>query len=417
MFRRRFAVLSLTVVLVSASIVLFGAFRPNGITLDFGSEQITITEADLQGGWFNYDAKQALTHGKDWYSRALTVSDPDSFTGAFPDLVQYCDRLAPRFETAAYDGQVHFHPHQQPQFTVTNQQPGRVIDREQLYRDLLAVLKGNHFPHITVNYRAVAPTPADQIVANITKRSQFSTRCSVNPDRETNIALALKQFDGLVVAPGETVSFNQVVGARTAANGYQTAKIIVKGEYVDGIGGGVCQVSTTVFNAAVAAGLQILESHNHTLPSSYIPVGQDAMVSSAADLRFANNTGAPIYFATQFQNHTLTVTVYGRSKGPNVSYRLTTATTKTLPVTDTTDPDLPAATLKDVKAHPDQYERVLKTAGKPGYVVNTYLETRQGNRCLSKKLLRRSTYQATPNVYTYRPVAPAPAFDDTTTDF
>ncbi len=412
---RHLGKISLAVVMLFA-VSVFGAWTtprvgaPTALTLDFGGQQVVLTDEILQGGWYNYDAKQVLTHGKSLFSRATTMGESDTFEGTFPDIVHYLNRIAPKYEIQAFNGQIDFHPHETPRFTVSRQKAGRAIDRERLYGDILTALKGNQYPVVRVHYRTVEPTPAEQMLAAIKQRSQFSTQCTDNPDRENNIALALGKFNGLRVNAGEQVSFNQIVGKRTAAQGFREAKIIVNGEYVDGIGGGVCQVSTTIFNAAVQAGLQITESHHHSLRSSYVPLGHDAMVSGNADLRFVNNTGAPIYFETKFQNHRLTVTIYGRDKGPNISYRLSTDVVKTLNPTDNWVDELPAATIKDYQAHPDRYERILVTSGHEGHVVDTYLETYQGGKRLSRKLLRRNTYHATPHRYTLqRHEDPAPA--------
>ncbi len=389
------------------TINICGAWTPHAgtltaLTLDFGTQQIVLTDEILQGGWFNYDTKQILTQGKSLFSRATSMQESDTFAGTFPDIVHYLDRIAPQFEIQAFNGQIDFHPHSKQRFSVRGQKAGRAIDRERLYADILSALKGNQYPVVHVTYRTVEPTPVAQILSAIKQRSRFSTDCTDNPDRENNIALALGKFNGLRVNPGEQVSFNQVVGRRSAAAGFREAKIIVNGEYVDGVGGGVCQVSTTIFNAAVQAGLQITESHHHSLRSSYVPLGHDAMVSGSADLRFVNNTGAPIYFETSFHNHHLTVAIYGRDKGPNISYRLDTSVTKTLEPKEKWDDDLSPKIIKDYQNHPERYDKVLLKSGQAGHVVDTYVETYQGNKRLSRKLLRRNTYQATPNCYTLR---------------
>lgn len=398
---------------VLLAVPLFSAFSPTQITLDFGTGQVILNERQLQGGWYNYDDKITLTKGRDLFTRAAQMHPDDTFAGTFPDIVQYINRIAPQYEVPAYDGEVNFRPEQTPLFTVTNQSAGQIIDRERLYGDILAVLKGNKFPAVKVYYQPVQPTPPDQIIDAITKRSHFTTHFNDNPPREKNMRLALAKFNGLVVRPGEEVSFNKIVGQRTAAQGYEPAKIILDGEYVDGIGGGVCQVSTTIFNAVAAAGLHILEAHNHSLPSSYVPLGKDAMVSSGVDLRFVNNTGAPIYFATKVHDNNLAVTVYGRDKGKNISYRLATQQIKDTPPKDAWDKELSATTIKDYQKHPEKYDRVLLTAGRDGHTVDTYLETYQGDKRLSRKLLRRATYKATPNKYTLRVKdAPSPSDPD-----
>ncbi len=388
------------------STIVFGAWTiptagsPTVLTLDFGANQVVLTENILQGGWYNYEDRLNLTHGKNLFSRATAMREEDTFAGTFPDIVQFLDRIAPQYEIKPFNGQITFRPHATPRFTVGQQKAGRMIDRERLYADIITALKGNQYPVVQVHYQTINPTPADEIIKAIQQRAKFSTTCTDNSDRERNIALALGKFNGLRVNAGEQVSFNQIVGKRTAEQGFREAKIIVNGEYVDGIGGGVCQVSTTIFNAVVQAGLQVTESHHHSLRSSYVPLGHDAMVSSNADLRFVNNTGAPVYFETSFQNHRLTVTIYGRDKGPKITYRLDTDIVKTLTPKDQYEKTLPQSTIQDYNQHPTAYDRVLTKSGQAGHVVNTYLETYQGNRRLSRKLLRRNTYQATPNIYT-----------------
>ncbi len=401
MNHKRCYILGVCVALVTT---LFGAWVPAGsptvLTLDFGEHQVVLTDKILQGGWYNYTDKYQLTHGKSLFSRAISMTESDTFEGAFPDIVQYIDRIAPQYEIQAFDGQIDFHPHATPRFTVSRQKTGRAIDRELLYNEILSALKGNQYPVVRVHYKTVAPTPPAQILQNIKERARFSTNCTNNPDRERNIALALGKFNGLRVNAGEQVSFNQIVGKRTAEQGFREAKIIINGEYVDGIGGGVCQVSTTLFNAAVQAGLQITESHHHSLRSSYVPLGHDAMVSSNADLRFVNNTGAPIYIETSFHNHRLTVTIYGRDKGPHIDYRLDTDIVKTLEPKEKWEDNLAKNTIQDYQQNPHKYERILTRSGHLGHVVDTYIETYQGSKRLSRKKLRRNTYQATPHYYT-----------------
>ncbi len=108
--------------------------------------------------------------------------------------------------------------------------------------------------------------------------------------RSHNITLATNCFCWLVVGSGEELSFNKIVGERTAERGYQNAKVILYGEYVDGIGGGVCQVSTTLYNAWIRAGLGASHVVNHSLPSSYCELSQDATVSDYIDMVLVNDS-------------------------------------------------------------------------------------------------------------------------------
>ena len=150
----------------------------------------------------------------------------------------------------------------------------------------------------------------------------FSTKTSVDSNRNTNVNIGVKAINGTLLSPGETFSLNETVGKRTEAAGFKTAHVFVDSKIVDGIGGGVSQVTGTLFNAAARAGLQILEVHPHSRPVAYIPVGYDATVAfGAKDLRFKNNTKNPVYIGYYFQNRDLTATIWG-TKTPDTKYTL-----------------------------------------------------------------------------------------------
>ncbi|HHW62028.1 MAG TPA: hypothetical protein GX404_09000 [Syntrophomonadaceae bacterium] len=124
----------------------------------------------------------------------------------------------------------------------------------------------------------------------------YYTRLINSPaGRTKNIELSLKAIDGTVLPPGHVFSFNRVVGQRTAAKGYQYAPIFAGQQVVPGIGGGICQTSSTLYNAALIASLPILERHPHSMPVNYVPPGRDASISwGSADLKFKNNRPLPI---------------------------------------------------------------------------------------------------------------------------
>lgn len=130
-------------------------------------------------------------------------------------------------------------------------------------------------------------------------------------DRTTNVTLAANALNNVVIKPGQEFSFNKVVGARTPAKGYKKAIVFSGGGQVMGYGGGVCQVSTTVYQAAKKAGLQITERHIHSQNVSYAKLGNDATVSyGSKDFRFKNNQGANIYIKSFASGGTLTISFY-----------------------------------------------------------------------------------------------------------
>ncbi len=151
-------------------------------------------------------------------------------------------------------------------------------------------------------------------------RARFSTDFSgSNKARINNLTIATNALGGVTVYDGEIFSFNEVVGERSEESGYENAKVIVDGKYVDGVGGGVCQVSTTLYNAALLANLSVVEHHRHTLAVSYVEKSFDAMVSYGyADLKIKNDTGAPIFMVGKVSGNTLTFYIYGKKQTATV---------------------------------------------------------------------------------------------------
>jgi vancomycin resistance protein YoaR len=132
-----------------------------------------------------------------------------------------------------------------------------------------------------------------------------------NKKRSTNIQLAVEAINNHVVFPGETFSFNSVVGKRTTEKGYEKAKVIVKGEYAEDIGGGICQVSSTLFNAVDSAGLKIVQRFSHSRQVPYIPPGRDATVSwYGPDFEFKNMYNQPILIQAKTIGNLLVIKLY-----------------------------------------------------------------------------------------------------------
>lgn len=132
-----------------------------------------------------------------------------------------------------------------------------------------------------------------------------------NKKRTNNIKLATKAIDNSVIFPGETFSFNRVVGKRTSAKGYLPAPVIVKGEFSEDIGGGICQVSSTLYNAVDNAGVKIVERFSHSRKVPYIPSGRDATVSwYGPDFEFKNNYNQPILIRARTLGHLLIIKIY-----------------------------------------------------------------------------------------------------------
>ena len=143
--------------------------------------------------------------------------------------------------------------------------------------------------------------------------SSFSTNYNASDtDRTTNLKLAANKINGTVLMPGETFSYNQVVGARTIAAGYKEAPIYVQGQVVDGLGGGICQITSTLYNAVLYANLEIVERSNHQFVPSYVTASRDAtVVYGSIDFKFKNNRNYPIKLICSVANGVASFQIFG----------------------------------------------------------------------------------------------------------
>lgn len=200
---------------------------------------------------------------------------------------------------------------------------GLKADRQKLLDDISSSLNGG-WEDIKVSLTEVGRKEDLTAVKNRTVRLySFTTYFDAsNAERSSNIRLAASKINGSVIPAGECFSFNKTVGARTEQNGFKQAKIIEDGKFVLGFGGGVCQVSTTLYNAALLSGLEIAEYHPHSLAVSYVAPSRDAMVSgSYCDLQFVNNRKTPVYVRVKCTQSSICCTFYGESDGYNYSFR------------------------------------------------------------------------------------------------
>ena len=190
---------------------------------------------------------------------------------------------------------------------------GNFVDRENFYNEIYKKIK-NKETNIKINLKIKDYKNTNSARDLFKEKSSFTTNFETSsPQRKNNIKVALSQFDGLVLNEGEVLSFNQTTGKRNEENGYQKAKIISNGTFVEDFGGGVCQVSTTLYNACLLAGLEIIESNSHSLPVSYIEPSFDAMVSTgSSDLKIRNNSGGQIIFTTSYENDLCKVKIFGK---------------------------------------------------------------------------------------------------------
>ena len=283
-------------------------------------------------------------------------------------------------------------------FTFTDDQPGAKIDPDQLYAQLTEVLDSG----TTKQELRVVP---EKVIADLTKAelmnsfgliSAYTTNTTKDKNRNANIELSARAISGITVQPGEIFSFNGATGERTAAKGYKEAPAISGGQSKDEVGGGVCQTSSTLFNAVVRADLEIIERNAHAWPSSYIEKGFDATVNwPGLDFKFRNNTNQPIFIVAGYSNRQVTVNIYGMSLGPGVKIDLESELVRTIPQPEGINYVI------NTSLAPGETKKTV--TGRKGYEVNTWKVWYQGNREIKREVLFKTTYKAYQETVEYNP--------------
>lgn len=202
--------------------------------------------------------------------------------------------------------------------------------------------------------------------------------------RTKNVSLAASKVNGVILAPGENFSFNKVVGARTYENGFRDAKVYQGNEIVDGLGGGICQVSSTLYNAVLYANLEIVTRRNHSLSVAYVPLGRDATVSyGSIDFVFKNNKKYPIKLTASAYGGRLSIAVMGvKDDDTKVELYTETVATRAFEEIEEIDPELKPGETK------------IKQNGSNGYTVNTYKVVKSGGTS-NREFVSRSVYLPT----------------------
>lgn len=228
----------------------------------------------------------------------------------------------------------------------------------------------------------------------------FSTRFPTSDvARCTNIRLATQKINGTVLAPGDRFSFNQIVGPRSLKGGFRVAPVIKNGKHDFDIGGGICQVSTTLYNAVLFANLKIVNRSNHSLPSAYVPLGRDATVDyGTRDFIFANDQGSPVAIASRYEPGRITFTVLGvKDQGLQVKLDATDIKRWSRGTQTVNDPTLPAG-----------QQKVVDKGGSAGTATLYRLVYRDG-KLVRKELMNRSAYRGSPRIIAVGSARPKPS--------
>ncbi len=214
----------------------------------------------------------------------------------------------------------------------------------------------------------------------------FTTRYDVSDvNRTTNLVIACQKINGKVVLAGETFSYNKALGPRTAAAGYKNGKIYAGGEVVDGIGGGICQISSTLYNTVLMSNLEIVERRNHQFVTSYLPAGRDAtVVYGMTDFKFKNTRKYPVRIVASARNGIATISMYGIKEENEYTFSFSTRTVASIPFSTKYEEDASLATGTEK----------IRQKGANGLKTETYITKMLNGKVISTTLLSRDTYDA-----------------------
>ena len=315
------------------------------------------------------------------------------------------ETLASRVSTPAQNAWVYSFDFNTRSFQFMPEQAGQALSSDEIYNAIIAQMDArNYNGSIALYTHAQQPTVTlAQLQQSFGLISKYTTETLAGYNRNINIRLACQAVNGVTVNSGSTFSFNEATGKRTVDKGYLPAGAIAQGRSYEETGGGVCQVSSTLFNAAAMANMKIVSSSPHAWPSTYVEPGRDATVDwqsyqtlgESLDMKFKNNSDYPIFIVAYLTGNNLnractcTVEIYGVALADGMTIDLETLLTRTVPQPTPAPPEYAAAD----ETHPaGTYEVTRK--GREGYTYETYRVFYQNGTAVRRELLRTSNYKA-----------------------
>jgi vancomycin resistance protein YoaR len=332
------------------------------VTLYYGDKEWQVAPETI-GSWIGF---RVVGAGSDAVLEAYVASDEVSRT-VLP-MVDEVGRPARNATFKVSSGTV----------SIVPAQDGLAADAEELALRLTKVLTAGGERRAELTMHRVEPDITTEEAERMGIKERIATfttdYASSNKPRVNNIHLLADTLNGTLIPPGGVFSFNKTIGPRTAAKGYQEANAIVNGKLVPQLGGGICQIGTTIFNTVFFSGLPIIERHNHSLYISHYPKGRDATISwGGPDFKFKNDTPNWILIATSYTNSSVTISLYGTDPGYKVTYQTGPWTNLVdPPVREIKDPTLPLGSrVVEEKGVSGRTIVVTRTVTKDGVVVRT----------------------------------------------
>ena len=268
---------------------------------------------------------------------------------------------------------------------ITPEKPEITVDKA-LIEEALTSNKEVCVLTVETKQPSVTSKQLEALLFRDTLASYSSSFATSSASRANNVILTANRINGKILMPGEVFSYDATIGKRTAANGYREANVYIGNKIESGIGGGICQTSSTLYSAALYANLEIVSRTSHSLPVSYIPAGQDATIAEGyIDLKFKNNTEYPVKILATVNGRKLTCSILG-VKNPNITVELSHHQTATY---------TPTIERTENSAIPKGYKHIINK-GAPGFAISSKRIVKESGKVIKTENLTKSVYRAAP---------------------
>ncbi len=295
-----------------------------------------------------------------------------------PDLEEFYQQLTAPKKDAEYifeDGEVRIEP----------EKVGIKVEKSKI-KEALEADREQYELEVETDLPEVTAEELQKLLFRDTLGSFSSSFATSTYERASNVILTANRINGKILMPGDVFSYDATIGRRTAANGYKEAGVYIGNKVESGIGGGICQTSSTLYSAVLYANLEIVSRTSHSLPVSYVPLGQDATIAEGyIDFKFKNNTAYPVKIIATVNGRRLSCALLG-VKDPEISVELVNT------IVSTAEPKTERTENGEI---PQGYKRILNKGAK-GYTVASQRIVKESGKVIKTEKLTRSVYRAAP---------------------
>jgi len=371
---------------------LIDSLRDKQIKMVLDDQAYDLDCSDLILARFLEDAADRLfSLGKnlDWYQKHQWIKKGKQYPISFRLNEAYIDQFIERIEKDIYREPVNASIQKMPDGTIQVQPEveGRKLQKEKLKKLIQEKINNGLWEDPVIRIpvqRIAAAVTAEELSCIDTLLASFHTSFAASsPGRIHNIRLAAEKINGTLLMPGEVFSFNERVGPRTRERGFQEGPIIIDSKIGSGLGGGVCQVSSTLYNAILKAGIKPIERRCHSVPSKYVGLGLDATVDwGNIDFKFQNSFDYPIWIESNIRNFQLYVNIYSHSSLAKREYAIKNYIYETIPPK--------TRVLEDAGLPPEKISVVQ--SGQNGYRVKVIRDVYEEGRLVDSEVISNDFY-------------------------